>query len=628
MSCEVAPELCVIVPTYGRPDAIAALLERLAAQTLAPERFEVIAVDDGTPEPIAIDPGAHRFAFRLLRQENAGPGAARNRALEHSRAPLLLILNDDAVPAPDLLEKHLEIHATAPERVAVLGSFHFSEEALRSPFVRLLEGSDLLFAFPSLRHGELHDWTFFWTCNLSLPAAALREVGGFDESFRRALKEDVELGYRLEQRGWRVLYREDARAWHDHAITPRAWLARMVQLGVESHRMWEKHRDGRILNMGPGVTLEMQLQGLQLQWELYRGACGRVMSAVERLEQEYRDRELPAAAIAQARRLMNGIGIAPYARGVLTAANGVDPEERIAAAPAEDEMVSLILVSHDGLEKTRRCLEALRASRESSPPFEILFVDNGSSDGSAEYLAAQEDVRLIRNRENRGAPHARNQAIPQARGRWLAFLDNDAIVSPEWLERLLHHARLDPRVGCVCPMSDRAAHGQQIPYDGGDDLAAIRAFADQRAREHHRRGVYKQLFTSFCVLVHHDVVDRIGGFDERFSPWGFEDDDFSLRAHLAGFRSRLALDVFVRHESYGGEKGARHSALLTENWRRFAQKWSKGPVPPYGDYGFLEQVLAQRWRDDELRVALPGESGRAAGASPAERGRGVPAVPR
>ncbi len=599
------PALSVIVPSYGRSELLGGLLARLGAQTLAPERFEVVAVDDGSPDPIVIDPSAHPFPLTLLRQANAGPAAARNLALRHVRAPLVLILNDDAVPAPDLLERHLAAHVEAPPKSAVLGSFRFDAASLASPFVQLLDASDLLFDFVHLRDRELHDWRFFWTCNLSLPAEALRAAGGFDaERFREAIVEDVELGYRLAREGWRVWHRADAVCHHAHRITPSAYFQRMVRLGVNLVRMWEKHRDARLL-WSQTADPELVLRECQLRYEQQREGLARLVETLEKLEATQRGRVLPTDVRERLVAAVRKLSLASYARGVLLESTGEDPEPRIAAAPRPGLLTTVLIVSYQALERTRRCLEALRAARDPAHPIEILVADNGSDDGSVEYLEAQPDVRLLRLGANLGAPRARNLALPHARGEWIVFLDNDAIVTPGWLARLRYHADADPRVGCVCPVSDRAAHGQQIPYEGGSDLGSLTLFAAQRAGAMYRRARYGLLFTSFCVLVRRAVLERIGGFDERFSPWGFEDDDFSLRAHLAGFRTRLALDVFVHHESYGGEKQQRHERLLLRNWQRFASKWAgEHSLPRYGDYRCLAPALARAWSDAELFVPL------------------------
>jgi GT2 family glycosyltransferase len=236
-----------------------------------------------------------------------------------------------------------------------------------------------------------------------------------------------------------------------------------------------------------------------------------------------------------------------------------------------------------------------------------LFVDNGSDDGSAEFLREQPDVDLIENAENLGAPRARNQALQRARGNWIVFLDNDVTVYPGWLRRLRYHAEVDPAVGCVFPVADRAAHGQQVSAPAAD--RELSAFAARCAAEADRRASYKKIFSSLCVLVRREVIESIGGFDERFSPWGFEDDDFSLRVHLAGFRARLAQDVFVHHAPYSGPKTDRHRRLLERNWRRFAAKWGGSRDAPYGAYDFLEPVMARNWPVEALRVPLAGAAG-------------------
>ena len=103
----------------GGDDVAPAAAKAADQQTLAHERFEVVVVDDGSPEPIVVPAGRFRMHVTLLRQANAGPGAARNRGATACRAPWTLILNDDAMPAPDLLARHLARVATLPPKTAL-----------------------------------------------------------------------------------------------------------------------------------------------------------------------------------------------------------------------------------------------------------------------------------------------------------------------------------------------------------------------------------------------------------------------------------------------------------------------------------------------------------------------------
>lgn len=602
------PDLSVLVPTFQRPDLIEALLGRLARQTLAPARFEVIVVDDGSEPAIALV-GARPFHVVLLCQANSGPAAARNLGLAHCRAPLTLILNDDAVPADDLLERHLAIHAEERAEgrgpVAVLGTFHFSPSAVAaSPFVELLDRTDLLFDFSTLAHGERGSWTHFWTCNVSLATQALRDAGGFDPENFRDIVEDVELGWRLERRGFRVLFRADAHAFHDHVWTRAAYFPRSVRLGAALARMHRKHGEPLALRLKPGERADAAwLRRVQATYEALHPALPRVEAVLAKVEAEQKGRTLPDALVAQLAQAVARVNTVPFYRGVLTELTGSDPEPVMQHGPRTGRLTSIVIVSYDALESTRVCIAALRRHREAEHPIELLVVDNGSTDGSREWLAAQADVLLIANDANRGAPAARNQGIARARGEHVVFLDNDVVVTERWLSGLLFHADVDARAACIGPVTDRAAHGQAIEYAGGD--AGLDLFAKGRALSHRRQFRPASLLSSFCLLVKRSVLDAIGGFDPAFSPWGFEDDDFTLRAALEGRHNRVALDVFVQHKAYRTvAKAERHAALLERNWERFRAKWGLPEDAQRGDYAALAPLLEGRVPHASVHVPL------------------------
>jgi len=604
-----SPDLSVLVPTYGRPGALDALLSALDAQSLPAHRFELVVVDDGSPQPVEIDESQYAFSIQLLRQENQGPAAARNTGLAQVQAPLTLILNDDAIPAPNLLEEHLRAHAELFEEgeddVAVMGSFPFTAEALKSPFVQLLANSNLLFSFTELQHNQMHDWMFFWTCNISLPTATLRAVDGFDaERFRDAIVEDVELGYRLEQRfGLRVLYREDLVAQHDHVLDIDGYMARMRRLGINLAKMYQKHEDPKIVWCDPSIRVVPDFsRKLQATYESYLEALDRLVTRVRQFDADHLGKSIENTAFEELVSLIRRVGMAPFSRGMLEQLLGQDPGAIVEAGPTPDLLTSVIVVSHDSIDQTTRCLEALRATAQAEYPTQLIFVDNGSSDGTREFLAEQRDVHLIANTQNVGAPAARNQALAVATGDYVAFMDNDVFVSERWLERLLYHAQVDPRSGFIGCVADRAGHKQAIDYPGDSSMESITDFANARYAAMRRKFEVVPMLSSFLILARRPVIDAVGGFDERFSPWGFEDDDISLRAWLGGYTNRVAKDVFVRHEPYAGVVKARaHGDLLERNWVRFARKWGLEDAG-YGDYSQLAPLLEVDWPEDELHV--------------------------
>jgi GT2 family glycosyltransferase len=229
----------VIIPTFNRRDTLLKNLEALTAQTFPASDFEVLVCDDGSTDDTsgavdAVKSLGAPFALRYLRQANSGPAAARNMGIREAAGRYLLILNDDAIAAPDLLERHrAALHRHSGEPIAVLGSFQFPPEHTASPFGRILEDTGLLFEFYRLQAGRHYDFRVFYTCNLSVPRRAVLDAGMFDEVFRGPSSEDIDLGYRLFQRGLTVLYEPSCRSVHLHKIDPRAFCAVRQMRGRE-----------------------------------------------------------------------------------------------------------------------------------------------------------------------------------------------------------------------------------------------------------------------------------------------------------------------------------------------------------------------------------------------------------
>ncbi|GEM_PF-3406857 len=240
----------------------------------------------------------------------------------------------------------------------------------------------------------------------------------------------------------------------------------------------------------------------------------------------------------------------------------------------EPPLTSIILLTRNNLEYTQKCLESIR--RYTPEPHEIIVVDNGSTDGTVEFLGQEKGVTLVQNGENLGFPLGNNRGIREAKGNYLLFLNNDTIVTEGWLRRLIACAESDPRVGIVGPCSNYVAGLQivpQVPY--GEDMDKMQEFA--RAWSLERAGKWENVgrVIGFCMLVKREVIEAIGGFDLYFGLGNFEDDDFCIRAQLAGFRIKVAHDVFIHH--FGSKTFQRekidYRALMLENWEKFKKKW-------------------------------------------------------
>jgi glycosyltransferase involved in cell wall biosynthesis len=235
------PELSVVVPTYRRPDALPRTLDALGRQTLQPAAYEVIVVDD----PVEDDPGAvaaaigarqRPFEVRQLHREARGVSAARNAGWRAARSPLVLFIGDDILPAPEMLAEHLAWHRRHPEdEVGVLGRVEWARELRVTPFMRWLERG-IQFDYGALG-GEEAPWTHFYTSNVSLKRVMLERIDGFDEERFPFLYEDLDVGRRLSELGFRLFYNPGAQGEHLHPTGLEEWRGRMAAT-ARAERRW------------------------------------------------------------------------------------------------------------------------------------------------------------------------------------------------------------------------------------------------------------------------------------------------------------------------------------------------------------------------------------------------------
>ncbi len=244
-----APFLSVVIPTYRRLDLLQRVLRELQEQiALLSDAAEVVVCDDasndGTAEWLAQEAEAVPLALAWSAlAANGGPARARNAAIRRARGDVILLLGDDIVPGPGLLDRHVRWHRAHPaEELALLGRTTWPDNMAVTPFMEFLEtdGREMFMNYRDLPVDRPVSGMFFYTCNVSFKRALHPRVGGFDERFPFASHEDLEFGIRLEQAGVRLFYDPEALGYHWHVLDIPGTVRRVYRMGYSSTLFWQR----------------------------------------------------------------------------------------------------------------------------------------------------------------------------------------------------------------------------------------------------------------------------------------------------------------------------------------------------------------------------------------------------
>ena len=235
--------------------------------------------------------------------------------------------------------------------------------------------------------------------------------------------------------------------------------------------------------------------------------------------------------------------------------------------PEAQPTATVVVPVHDRLEYTRQFVDHLVACTDLSST-EVVFVDNGSRDGTPEFLRTCRFATVLRCEENAGVAAAWNRGARAGHAPVVCFVNNDVVVTPGWLEALLAGLAASPATWCVGPLYTK---GERPPRF--DVLAASVASMPPETRV---GGI-----VGFCFAVRRDAFERLRGFDEGFRIAGWEDTDFYVRLVDRGHPPRVVMNSLIHH--YGGRTGddmpSEAREVIMANQARFARKWGRD-IPP------------------------------------------------
>jgi GT2 family glycosyltransferase len=242
-------------------------------------------------------------------------------------------------------------------------------------------------------------------------------------------------------------------------------------------------------------------------------------------------------------------------------------------------LISVVVVNWNRCTLLRACLESL--ARQRGVAYETIVVDNGSADGSPEMAEREFRVKVIRNRENRGFCAANNQGIREARGEFIALLNNDAEAEPNWLAALHEACTRAADVGMAASKVlvwedprriDKAGH---LIFPDGQNRGRGSGALDRGQFDREEEVLWPD---GSAALYRRRMLDEIGGFDEDFFAYG-DDAELGLRARIAGWRCIYTPEAVVRHHRGAtlGKDSTRRLELIERNRLLLALKlfpWS------------------------------------------------------
>lgn len=239
--------------------------------------------------------------------------------------------------------------------------------------------------------------------------------------------------------------------------------------------------------------------------------------------------------------------------------------------------LSIITLTLNKLEYTKNFIESLK---KYTKDFELIIVDNGSTDGTVEYIKSMPEIKLIQNAENNGFSKGNNQGIEIAAGEYIGFLNNDILLYPNWFEACKRVFE-NEKAGFVSPRHINPH------YDNTNPEKYIKYFQGFHYDKPYEKSFDECVFS--CVITKREVLDKIGVFDENFFPAFFEDNDLKYRAIEAGYGIYVTNEAGFFH--FGSVTSVKHSANMEKNR---AYYYSKHPLAEYLSISGAEKFQLQR----------------------------------
>ena len=609
--------MSVVILCHPNGGSIEQTLDSLALQDIDPSLFEVITMWAGYPEVENTRfEGKYRYTIRQECQAYPNDAAALNQAVERSSGTWVVFFDAGTILEPQNLRHHLLAQASSPGHSLLIGQVGFSPYLPQSPAQKLVHASGCWFTDHTLHDNLDQHWMHLKLNNVSVPRANLMAIGGFDaKTFGQGASPVMDFCLRLI-RELRVSIESDATiVAYDNQIPSLQDLRETAyRQGYSKFLCWQKHPYETSFAIESIEHPHQTEAFLGLRKEL-RQRKKNILYAAEVIQNQWSLLLKPGNwGEDHLHPLMKGVCAFDALQGLVHAGTRLPslPETVGEDTTLLNELTTVVMCTYNGLPDTQRAIQSIREHTDG--PVELIVVDNGSTDGTLEWLSTQTDIRLVALGENLGVSTARNRGLERAHGAHIVFCDNDVVFTANWRETLLEHLNAWPDIGAVGPVTNHGSPKQRFvgPHPRIDD------WAKERALSHADQYRYTHSLDGFCLVIRRDIVDDIGGFDEVYFPMGFEVEDFCIRMQLAGWRLRIVDECALWHEGQGklSCKKLGYETIMHRNWQRFKTMWSlpETLLAEHLDLGTI--VKKSAYEEEEHRIPYRSAEGHMDTAAP------------
>lgn len=583
----------IVIPVHNQVEYTISCLRSLNASP--PDiGHEIIIVDDGSTDDTRqylSHLSRHDERIRVLHHGSA-TGFARscNAGAATARGELLLFLNNDTEVQPgwfpplhSLINSSSDIGIVAPKLIFPDGTIQHCGKVWSDTGTPGSHPHHIYYRFPSDHPAVNKSRPYMMVTGacIIMRTADFRAVGGFDERYENGWEDD-DLCYAISSAGKRIHYCPESVVIHHQNKTLNERMdelkrrlptpERLNELDALVERGTASPEQIQLARQVQATFHDMETELLRLRDKFHRnrGVFFEKWGSVIKRDAHIYCRE-------------DGV---PLESALTDAAAGDSPPPQesdgcrsdIRSGGDEMPLVSIIILTRNRLDVTGACIASIR--RHTPESHEIIFVDNGSTDGTVPWLRdlslAQPLYRLIENRENAGFSAGCNQGMRAARGEFILLLNNDVVVTPEWLSGMLECFR-DENIGIVGPMTNNISGPQQWPWSNYGKIERLDDFSREFRRNNRFIRIPCRRVVGFCMMFRRELLEKIGFLDEQFGSGNFEDDDYCIRAALEGFRNLIAADVFIHHVGSATFQGnnINYSDALMHNQQLFNRKWSR-----------------------------------------------------